>query len=127
MNGGKIEKKPGISRIWITAVLITSIPTHTQATLALSDVPLYLTTAVDPNVMFTLDDSGSMQFEILPEDWIFHEVYYVFPRANNVYGGGDYEKHQCQPDCYNDLHRNCYDRKLHKHFDKNYLCRFERL
>ncbi|WP_430230666.1 pilus assembly protein [Nitrosomonas communis] len=84
-------KKLGFARIWIIAALITSIPIHTQATLALSDVPLYLTTAVDPNVMFTLDDSGSMQFEILPEDWIFHEVYYVFPRANNVYGGGDYE------------------------------------
>lgn len=84
-------KKLGVARIYITAALIASIPTHAQATLALSDVPLYLTTAVDPNVMFTLDDSGSMQFEIMPEDWIFRDVYYMFPRASSIYGADDYK------------------------------------
>ena len=75
----------------IIATLITFIPLRIQAALTLSNVPLFLTTAVDPNVMFTLDDSGSMQFEIMPEDWIFHDVRYMFPRASSVYGAGDYD------------------------------------
>ncbi len=58
--------------------------------MTLSDVPLFLTSAVHPNIIFTLDDSGSMQFEIMPEELITNSVYFVFPRADGVYGGGDY-------------------------------------
>ncbi len=58
--------------------------------MTLSDVPLFLTSAVHPNIIFTLDDSGSMQFEIMPEELITNNVYFVFPRADGVYGGGDY-------------------------------------
>ncbi|MDL1866554.1 pilus assembly protein PilY [Betaproteobacteria bacterium PRO4] len=66
------------------------MPLHTQASMTLSDVPLFLTSAVHPNIIFTLDDSGSMQFEIMPEELITNSVYFVFPRADGVYGGGDY-------------------------------------
>jgi len=66
--------------------------------------PLFLTTAgVDPNLMFLLDDSGSMMFEILPEDYTYkvgscsssgsggnQGVVYMFPRVDGVYGGNDY-------------------------------------
>lgn len=34
----------------------------------LSNTPLFLGGNISPNVMFTLDDSGSMQFEIMPEN-----------------------------------------------------------
>lgn len=74
----------------VTAALIAFIPPRTQAALTLSDVPLFLTTAVESNVMFTLDDSGSMQFEIMPESWILEGVRFMFPRATSVYGGSDY-------------------------------------
>lgn len=52
----------------IVLLISLLIPYRAYATLALSDVPLFLTTAVDSNIMFTLDDSGSMQFEIMPEE-----------------------------------------------------------
>ncbi|SFU28149.1 type IV pilus assembly protein PilY1 [Nitrosomonas eutropha] len=60
------------------------------AALSLSDVPLFLTTAVDPNVIFTLDDSGSMQWEIMPDDLIKSSAYFVFPVKSRVYGGSGY-------------------------------------
>lgn len=79
---------PGISVLLCMLVLL---PTRVQAALPLSDVPLFLTTAVDPNVIFTLDDSGSMQFEIMPDGLIVRDTRYVFPRASSVYGSSDYE------------------------------------
>ena len=33
-------------------------------TLNISNVPLYLGGSIEPNIMFTLDDSGSMQWEV---------------------------------------------------------------
>ncbi|CDH45110.1 putative type 4 fimbrial biogenesis protein PilY1 [Candidatus Contendobacter odensis Run_B_J11] len=58
--------------------------------------PLFLTTAgVDPNIMFILDDSGSMMFEIMPDDYTYWgqtngSIVYVFPRVSGVYGADDY-------------------------------------
>lgn len=58
--------------------------------------PLFISATADPNIMFTLDDSGSMMFEVLPEENIFGENYifpgavYMFPRASSVYGASDY-------------------------------------
>lgn len=60
------------------------------ALLPLSNNPLFLGGNISPNVMFTLDDSGSMHFEIMPESLILQQVYYMFPRAAGIYGGSDY-------------------------------------
>ncbi|MXS85998.1 pilus assembly protein PilY [Nitrosomonas sp. HPC101] len=60
------------------------------ATLNLSDAPLFLTTAVDPNIIFTLDDSGSMQFEIMPDELINNNVRFVYPVRSGTYGGDTY-------------------------------------
>lgn len=49
----------------------------------LSDGPLFLGGNISPNVMFTLDDSGSMQFEVIPEN---SAVYFTFPRPDPLYG-----------------------------------------
>ncbi len=57
--------------------------------LALSSVPLFLGGSVEPNIMFTLDDSGSMQWEAMPDE-NRHFTNYVFPRPNGLYGGVDY-------------------------------------
>lgn len=43
--------------------------------------------------MFTLDDSGSMQFEIMPDNLIKQDVRYMFPRASGIYGGSDYNNY----------------------------------
>lgn len=59
----------------------------------LSNGPLFLGGNISPNVMFTLDDSGSMHFEIMPEELIIQEVRYMFPRASGVYGADDYNSY----------------------------------
>lgn len=44
-------------------------PTQSQAaSLAISQVPLYLGGTVEPNIMFVLDDSGSMDWSFMPDD-----------------------------------------------------------
>jgi type IV pilus assembly protein PilY1 len=57
----------------------------------LSNGPLFLGGNISPNVMFTLDDSGSMQFEIMPEELIKQDAYFLFPIAGSVYGWSDYD------------------------------------
>ncbi|MBL4743510.1 MAG: pilus assembly protein PilY, partial [Cycloclasticus sp.] len=77
-------------RIQLSALALVSIlaASTTHATnLNLSPVPLFLGGAVEPNIMFTLDDSGSMHWENMPDDnWTF----FIYPRANNVYGPSNY-------------------------------------
>ena len=60
----------------------------------LSDSPLFLSTSVQPNIYWTLDDSGSMDWEILVEDedggipYIDGERnYYILPAPSNLYDG----------------------------------------
>ena len=63
----------------------------------LPSAPLQSAAAIPSNILFLLDDSGSMQFEMMPDtltytndpygrDW----VVYLFP-PKDVYGGGTYE------------------------------------
>lgn len=49
----------------------------------IADVPMAVKNTVLPNIMFTLDDSGSMQFEVIPESTA---VYFTFPRPSTLYG-----------------------------------------
>ncbi|MCI0667423.1 MAG: hypothetical protein L0Y43_05150 [Methylococcaceae bacterium] len=53
--------------------------------LSLSQVPLVLGGSVDPNIMFLLDDSGSMQWEIMPDSMTI--AHFVYPARNGTYGG----------------------------------------
>ncbi|WP_439834434.1 pilus assembly protein [Aeromonas enteropelogenes] len=82
-----------------------------QAALDIAQVPLYLGTRADPNIMFTLDDSGSMHFEIMPESLIENDARYVYPRANNVYGNDDYANYTIT--FASDNARNAYVRSSH--------------
>lgn len=52
----------------------------------LSNNPLFLGGNISPNVMFTLDDSGSMHWEMMPEASVYS--YFLFPRAASVYNSG---------------------------------------
>ena len=68
--------------------LLAGAPTTARAAdLNISQNPLFVATNVEPNVMFTLDDSGSMQWEMMPDPVNFA---YLFPQANNPYGSGTY-------------------------------------
>ncbi|HHV49674.1 MAG TPA: pilus assembly protein PilY [Rhodocyclaceae bacterium] len=71
--------------------LTTLLPAH--AALDIPNVPLQTSITTEPNIMMILDDSGSMQFEIMPEDLILRDARYIFPRENGVYGGSDYNNY----------------------------------
>ncbi|AFJ03455.1 Type IV fimbrial biogenesis protein PilY1 [Methylophaga frappieri] len=74
--------------------LFTALFLHSTYTAAadldLANTPLYLGGAIEPNVMFTMDDSGSMQFEMMPESVRGSYANYLFPAPNNVYGSSTY-------------------------------------
>ncbi|WP_286839629.1 PilC/PilY family type IV pilus protein [Spongiibacter sp.] len=55
--------------------------------------PLFLAQNAEPNVMYLLDDSGSMQFELMPGEIIGGSARYIFPRANGIYGSSDYSNY----------------------------------
>lgn len=60
----------------------------------ISQVPLFLNQQSEPNVMFMLDDSGSMQFEIMPDRLVFFDsgrAPFLYPIVgSNVYGSNSY-------------------------------------
>lgn len=57
----------------------------------IADVPLSIKNSAGPNIMFTLDDSGSMQFEVLPEEeMLISDGRYLFPTNSGLYGGSFY-------------------------------------
>lgn len=67
-----------------------SAPVQAQD-LNIADSPLFVATNVEPNVMFTLDDSGSMQWEYMPDGGGMDFSTFMFPRlVSNLYGGNDY-------------------------------------
>ncbi|WP_292363647.1 hypothetical protein, partial [Methylophaga sp. UBA1464] len=61
------------------------------APLNLSNAPLYLGGNADPNIMFILDDSGSMQWEVLPDEEISQSIYHMFPTNQSMYGSSWYD------------------------------------
>ena len=70
----------------LNAAILSLGVAHSAASMDLAQSPLFLSNGAPPNVMFIIDDSGSMQYEITPEEYR-HNAYYVFPRADSVYGG----------------------------------------
>lgn len=100
----------GLRGLALLPLLVTS-----QAyALTLSDSPLFLGGNISPNVMFTLDDSGSMQWEVMPEDYLY--VYYMFPPATNIYGGTGYTNYTTDFDAtnpYTTLLRSSHNNKIY--------------
>ncbi|HTF97254.1 MAG TPA: PilC/PilY family type IV pilus protein [Cellvibrio sp.] len=79
--------------VYLSATLF-SANTHS---ITLAQSPLFLSSGVEPNIMFVLDDSGSMQFESIPESLIIRDpnntargTFYLFPIVTNMYGGASY-------------------------------------
>ncbi|MHB8150431.1 MAG: PilC/PilY family type IV pilus protein [Desulfobulbia bacterium] len=98
------------------AIMLVPTTETPPATLDISDVPLAAQVqSAPPNLMFLLDDSGSMDWEFLtPEgDGIFGSEYYVFDNpGDNVYSstyiltGTDRAKFKAQWSGYNRLYYN---------------------
>lgn len=77
--------------------VIYSANTHA---IALSQKPLFLTSGAEPNLMFILDDSGSMQFEITPEKYRMGSsanTVFAFPAANGYYGNNAFNTRAVAP------------------------------
>ncbi len=68
------------------AVVCLAWMANTQAMLNISDTPLFLGGTVSPNIMFTIDDSGSMDREVMPT--VGHEATTrsLYPRPDDTYG-----------------------------------------
>lgn len=83
-----------ISNISAAALFAFTAGNSSAGTLNISDIPLFLGGAVDPNIMFILDDSGSMHWEHMPSN--DSDNYYMYPpNSRGVYRGsggdtGDY-------------------------------------
>lgn len=79
-------------RVFLALLFFSNTSSATD--LSLSPAPLFLGGVVEPNIMFTLDDSGSMQWEsmfsmqfgtIMPDNRFKH----LFPRPVGLYGSTD--------------------------------------
>ncbi|WP_232199262.1 pilus assembly protein [Thioalkalivibrio sp. ALE20] len=96
-----MERTPGARRTFrksaLTLALATAFvgiagPAQAQTP---AQVPLFLTSPVDPNVLFLIDDSGSMQWETMPDELTTrfgsginsNYVMWTFPRVANLHGG----------------------------------------
>ncbi|MEX2469323.1 MAG: hypothetical protein WD396_06175, partial [Pseudohongiellaceae bacterium] len=63
---------------WLGSVYLFALSSSAQAAeLALSDIPLFLGTQIDPNVFFMMDDSGSMDWEILAKEQHYYTDYWA--------------------------------------------------
>ena len=53
--------------IWAMTGLILCSTGSAQAAISVADDPLFLNVAVDPNIVVTMDDSGSMRWSVVPD------------------------------------------------------------
>ncbi|SEA98057.1 pilus assembly protein [Alkalimonas amylolytica] len=69
-----------------------------EASVAISNMPLQTGSAVEPNILFIIDDSGSMMWETMPDQLTTHfgtdlnnrYAMWMFPRVAGLFGSGDY-------------------------------------
>ena len=74
----------------VTNLAAFTLPAAQAAPGTIANAPLNLTTTVEPNIMFLLDDSGSMEWEFLAQGFSDgipmiggSDRYYILPSANN--------------------------------------------
>ncbi len=63
-----------------------------EAAITIPNIPLQAISSAEPNIMMILDDSGSMQWDYMPEDinGVTSPINYIYPTSTAVYGGGIY-------------------------------------
>ncbi|MFZ6674978.1 pilus assembly protein [Undibacterium sp. Xuan67W] len=79
------KSKRIISALLIQGLLLQCALTS-NAHAAISNLPPLVKPNVPPNIFFTLDDSGSMQWEAVPDSTVYAAT--GFPQPNGVYYGG---------------------------------------
>ncbi|MGP1667018.1 MAG: hypothetical protein ACTS5I_14120, partial [Rhodanobacter sp.] len=65
-----------IMQLWLAVSGIAAWQCSNAASLNLVTSPLFLGTSVDANVFFQLDDSGSMDWETLTNEFDYHTNYW---------------------------------------------------
>lgn len=72
---------------WVMSVYLLAGANTSQAQeLGLASQPLFLGTQIDPNIFFMLDDSGSMDWEILTSDYVYFRDYWGVSNTGNLVG-----------------------------------------
>lgn len=82
-------RKAVASAVIYSLIFGQTVQAAQAASTDISDVPMAVKNQVAPNIMFTLDDSGSMQWEFLPEEDM-HFSLFLHPRPASPYGGDTY-------------------------------------
>ena len=93
MKAGYLHKKTlsGVKTALASCLFgVLTFNSALAAPIQIADVPPFLGGSVAPNIMFIIDDSGSMQFE-LPESNYDKGTDYLFPPVSDMYGNGIYE------------------------------------
>lgn len=112
--GAALKRRKRLGKRLVAYGTIVSMLFASMAYGAIATQPLYLTSAVEPNIMFVLDDSGSMQWEAMPDDITYFA--YLYPRPSGLYGGTDYSNNVPDFDpanIYNALMRSPYNNKVY--------------
>lgn len=87
---------------WLTSVYMLSVGTATQAAeMVLSDSPLFLGTQISPNIFFMLDDSGSMDWEILTQPYHYFTDYLSSSSTYGLVTNGYFRGNSSIGDCRN--------------------------
>lgn len=91
-----LTRRPIIALIAM-ALLLTS---QAEAVITIPSVPLQAVSSAEPNIMMVLDDSGSMQWDFLPDTINGNNVpiYFIYPSPGAVYGGSTYSSYTVDTD-----------------------------
>lgn len=84
-----MKSNKGLSWLAFTLSLMFGI-SAAKAAVDIAEAPLQTGSAVAPNIYFVLDDSGSMQWEVMPDDYVYVNGTiqgYLFPIPSEMYGG----------------------------------------
>lgn len=76
-----------IMQVWLATTSLAAWTCSSAASLSLANQPLFLGTAVDANVFFQVDDSGSMDWETLTNEFHYYENYWTSGSAEKFSDG----------------------------------------
>jgi len=80
-----ITKNLKILSITTLLICFTGVSQTANADIGLPDSPLFLGTAVPPNIFFSVDDSGSMNWEVLKSSGVSAITQYSgFPNSGGI-------------------------------------------
>ncbi|HLO65341.1 MAG TPA: PilC/PilY family type IV pilus protein [Azonexus sp.] len=74
-----------------------------EAAITIPTIPLQAINSAEPNIMMILDDSGSMQWDYMPEDinGVTNPINYIYPTTTQIYGGSIYANYTVDTDAAN--------------------------